>query len=66
MLLDASELPAGGELAFTFAHVPYTYRRGGATRLRVQRDGVWQDCPEGRFSPQGVQAVAAEVSFKPA
>ena len=65
VLLDEAELPAGGELAFTFARVPYTYQRGPVTRLRVQRDGVWHDCPERCFSPQGVQAVAAEVSFKP-
>jgi hypothetical protein len=65
VLLDEAELPAGGELAFTFARVPYTYQRGPVTRLRVQRDGVWHDCPERCFSPHGVQAVAAEVSFEP-
>jgi hypothetical protein len=66
VLLDEAELPEGGSLRFTFARVPYTCTRGAATRLRVQRGGVWHDCPERRFSPQGVQAVAAEVCFSAA
>lgn len=64
VLLDAAELPPGGELRFTFAQVPYTYRRGPHTRLRVQRGGVWHDCPQRSFNPSGVQAVAAEVSLE--
>jgi hypothetical protein len=63
VLLDADELPPGGELCFTFARVPYTYRRGPHTGLKVQRDGVWHDCPRRCFDPAGVQAVAAEVKF---
>ncbi len=64
VLLDETELLVGGELSFTFARVPYTYQRGPVTRLRVQRDGAWHDCPDRCFSPQGVQAVAADVSFE--
>ena len=66
VLLDAAELPAGGELSFTWARVPYRYCRGPATRLRVRDAQGWRDCPERRFDPRGVQAVEAEVLFAPA
>jgi hypothetical protein len=66
VLLDEAELPEGGSLRFSFAQVPYTCTRGPATRLRVQRGGVWHDCPERRFNPHGVQAVEAEVCFSTA
>jgi hypothetical protein len=61
VLLDAAELPEGGELRFTWSRVPYRYRRGPATRLRVRDGQGWRDCPEGRFRPQGVLAVEADV-----
>jgi hypothetical protein len=63
VLLDPAELPAGGELRFTWAHVPYVYRRGAVTRLRVCRDGVWTECPGRRFDPVGVTAVEAEIAL---
>jgi hypothetical protein len=63
VLLDEAEIPAGGELHFTWAHVHYVYRRGPATRLRVRRESVWTDCPECRFDPQGVQAAELEIRF---
>ena len=65
VLLDEVELPAGGVLSFTRARVPYEYRRGPFTRLRVLRADRWIDCPELSFDPQGVTAVAAEVWFGP-
>ena len=61
VLLDAAELPEGGELRFTWASVPYRYRRGTATRLRVRDASGWRDCPERCFDPQGVLAVEADV-----
>ncbi len=61
VLLDAAEIPEAGELRFTWAHVPYTYRRGPTTRLRVLREAGWEDCPEGRFDPAGVRAVEFEI-----
>jgi hypothetical protein len=61
VLLDEAEIPEGGELRFTWARVPYTYRRGPATRLRVLRAAGWEDCPQGRFDPAGVQAVDLEI-----
>ena len=61
VLLDAAELPEGGELRFTWARVPYRYRRGTATRLRVRDASGWRDCPERCFDPQGVLAVEADV-----
>ena len=66
VLLDAAELPEGGELRFTWARVPCTYRRGPLTRLRVRRAGEWQDCADRSFEPQGVEAVEAEIHFAPA
>ena len=63
VLLDPLELPEGGALSFTLAQLPYTYRRGTTTRLRVRTDAGWSACPERRFDPQGVLAVEAEVAF---
>jgi hypothetical protein len=42
--------------------VPFAYRRGTVTTLRVQRDGVWHDCPQRCFAPQGVAAVEADIA----
>ncbi len=63
VLLDAAEIPAGGALHFTRNGVPHTYRRGPATRLRVRRNGAWEDCPQACFEARGVQAVEAEILF---
>jgi hypothetical protein len=63
VLLDASELPHDGALTFTWARVPYTYRRGPVTRLRVQTADGWRDCPDRRFDPHVVRAVEAEVAL---
>jgi hypothetical protein len=63
VLLDANEIPADGALSFTWARVPYRYCKGPATRLRVLTDHGWQECPDRSFSPEGVQAVEAEVCF---
>jgi hypothetical protein len=65
VLLDAVEVPADGALSFTWARIPYRYRQGPATRLRVLTARGWQDCPDRSFSPDGVQAVEAEVRFDP-
>jgi hypothetical protein len=64
VLLDAAEIPEGQALTFTRARVPYTYRRGPATRIRVRRDGTWANCPDLAFDPAGVEAVEAEIRFK--
>lgn len=63
VLLDAAELPEVGGLRFTRARVPYRYRRGSQTRLRVQTAAGWLDCPDRSFDPAGVLAVEAEVAF---
>ncbi len=63
VLLDAAELPADGALQFTWAGLPFAYRRGAATRLRVQTASGWQDCPDLCFHPDGVLAVQAEVAL---
>ena len=65
VLLDEAELPEGGELTFTWARVPYTYRRGPATRLRVLTREGWVDCPDRSFDPSGARAVEAEVRVEP-
>ncbi len=64
VLLDAAELPPDGELRFTWAQLPYVYRRGSLTRLEVLTDGGWMDCPERSFDPRGVRAVQAQVCFE--
>jgi hypothetical protein len=63
VLLDEAELPAAGELRFTFTQVPYTYRRGPMTKVRVKRSTGWEDCPHRRFDPRGVLAVEVDISF---
>jgi hypothetical protein len=63
VLLDPKEVPVQGELRFTWARVPYTYRRGVVTRLRVCIGGTWVDCADRSFDPQGVTAVEAEIAF---
>ncbi|MBL8305320.1 MAG: hypothetical protein JNM33_01390, partial [Rubrivivax sp.] len=63
VLLEAGELPAEGELSFTFGRVPWRVRRGAATRLRVLDASAWRDCPQGHFAPAGVTAVEAEVDI---
>ena len=63
VLLDEAELPAGGELRFTRARVPYRYRRGGVTRVRVRTDSGWVDCDDRSFDPHGLVAVEMEIAF---
>ncbi len=63
VLLDAEELPAEGALTFTWARVPYVFRRGARTRLRVLDHQGWKDCPDLSFDPRRVKAVEAELSL---
>ncbi|WP_374657271.1 hypothetical protein [Inhella sp.] len=65
VLLDEAELPAGGELRFTWAQVPFAYRRGPVTKVRVRTEAGWVDCAERAFDPTGVLAVEVEIAFKP-
>jgi hypothetical protein len=65
VLLDAAEIPPDGALQFTWARVPYTWRRGPTTRLRIQTADGWQDCPDRRFDPRDVRAVEADVAIGP-
>jgi hypothetical protein len=64
VLLDANEIPEGDALRFTWARVPYTYRRAAVFGVRVQRQGAWQDCPDGSFDPAGVQAVDVYIACR--
>lgn len=66
VLLDEAELPEAGELRFTCARVPYTYRRGPVTRVRIQRSTGWEDCPQRSFDPRGVLAVEVDINFSTA
>ncbi len=63
VLLDSNELPADGTLQFTWAGVPFHYRHGTTTTLRVQTASGWLDCPDLQFAPGGVLAVAVEVAL---
>ncbi len=65
VLLDANEIPPDGALTFTLARVPYSYRHGGKTSLRVLEESGWRDCPDLSFDPRHVKAVEAELSFSP-
>jgi hypothetical protein len=61
VLLEAGELPDGGALEFTWARLPFTYRRSDATRIRVRTASGWQDCPDRSFDLRGVLAVEADL-----
>ncbi|WP_310388759.1 hypothetical protein [Roseateles sp.] len=63
VLLDAVELPADGALTFTWAGVPFAYRRGTATRQRVQIADGWRGCsPTCASIREGVLAVQIELT----
>jgi len=61
VLLDPHELPSGGALRFTWAGVPFAYRRGATMVVRVRRADGWQVCADHRFDPAGVLEVAADL-----
>ena len=63
VLLDEAEVPSGGALTFTWCRVPYSIRRGPATRVRVLGAGGWSECPGRTFDPKGIEAVEVEVCF---
>jgi hypothetical protein len=63
VLLDEAEIPADGTLQFTLSRVPYVYRRGPVTRVRVRRGTQWEDCPPQGFDPRGVEQVEADICF---
>jgi hypothetical protein len=63
VLLDANEIPPEGALTFTWGRVPYAYRRGDKTCLRVLDEAGWRDCPDLSFDPAGVKAVEAELQL---
>ncbi len=61
VLLDAHEVPDdAGALSFTLNRVPYSIRRGGATRVRTRSGPQWTEHLQYRFDPAGVEAVAIE------
>jgi hypothetical protein len=64
VLLDRVEIPEGGELVFTWNRVPYRYRQGPRTSLRVRTAAGWKDCPDRSFDPRDVEEVTAEVYFQ--
>jgi hypothetical protein len=61
LLLDAAELPDGGELRFTWGRVPFAYRRAAAWRVRVQRGEAWSEGGECGFDMAGVTAVEVHI-----
>lgn len=66
VLLDESEFADGAVLTFTWARVPYAYRSGPRTVVRVLTDDGWQDCPDRTFDALLVRRVEAEIHFGPA
>ena len=62
VLLDAAELATGDDLRFTWGGVPFTYRAGPATTLRIQTADGWRTCPDLCFDAAAVRAVEAEIA----
>jgi hypothetical protein len=62
VLLDLAEVPPDGALRFTLARVPYSIRRGIATRVRTRVAQRWIEHPHARFDPLGVEAVEIELA----
>jgi len=58
VLLDLEEVPAEGALEFTYQRVPFSYRRGVRSSLRVKRATGWSDC-HGELDLKGALAVEA-------
>ena len=65
VLLDAVEIPDGGTLQFSWARVPYTYRRGTQNHLRIETAAGWVDVPTMCFDPRGVRAVEVTLNLPP-
>ena len=63
VLLDEAEVPSDGALTFTWARVPYSLRRGPATRVFLIGAQGRLECPERAFDRTGVEAVEIEVCF---
>ena len=63
VLLDVQEVPLDGALTFTWARVPYTFRRGAQTALRVYDGKQWKHCPDFSFDPMQVTMVEADILF---
>jgi len=61
VLIDAAELPEGGNLGFTLARVPYRIRRGTRLRVRTLVAQRWVEHAQARFDPQGVEAVEIDI-----
>ncbi|MFG5409825.1 hypothetical protein ABXN37_19235 [Piscinibacter sakaiensis] len=62
VLVERSEIPPGGALAFTLARVPFRIRIGAGLRVRTCRDGCWTEHPGARFDPRGVEAVEIDLA----
>ena len=63
VLLDATELPPGTPLRFTWRGLPVRYLAGAATRLRVQTTTGWQACPDLTCDLDGVLAIEADIAL---
>lgn len=61
VLLDLDEVPLEGALSFTLARVPYSIRRGPATRVRTLVAQCWVEHAQARFDPHDVEAVEIEL-----
>ena len=62
VLLDATELPPGTPLQFTWRGIPVRYRAADATRLRVQTAEGWMPCPDLTCNLDGVSAIEADIA----
>jgi hypothetical protein len=47
VLLDMDEIPESGALEFTYRMIPFAYRRGKTTSLRILTARGWETCSDG-------------------
>ena len=65
VLLDPHALPAGSALRFTWAGVPFAYRRGATTVVRVRRADGWQVCADHRFAAHDPARATRQARSRP-
>lgn len=61
VLFETAEIGASGNFDFRYQRVPFRYRAGKATVLRVRRLGKWEEANPASFELRGVEAVELEL-----
>jgi hypothetical protein len=64
VLFDAAEFkPDGSGFGFSYQRIPFRYKPGQATRLRVKRGGAWKEEAAAGFELAGAEAVELELKI---